>query len=186
MDPYETLGITPAYEGDLRALRNRLVKRYFEAGETPDEERLKAINIAYAMLQDAPRPRVVVPLEIISSTLPAARVGEPYRVALTASGGAEPYTWEAVLPRGLALDDAGVLSGHVERTLAFTLKVIDRDGRLAERGLVVPIQRPPVRVATVIAAAAEVPERRRRLHPAALATVILAIAALLWLVVALV
>jgi hypothetical protein len=35
MDPYETLGITPAYEGDLRALRARLVKRYFEAGDTP-------------------------------------------------------------------------------------------------------------------------------------------------------
>ena len=35
MDPYEVLGITPAYEGDLRALRNRLAKRYFEAGETP-------------------------------------------------------------------------------------------------------------------------------------------------------
>jgi hypothetical protein len=125
-----------------------------------------------------------VPLEIVSSTLPAARVGEPYRVALTASGGVEPYTWEAVLPRGLALDEAGVLSGRVERTLAFTLKVADRDGRLAERGLVVPLQRGPVPVATVIAAEAVVPQRRRRFHPAASATAILLVAALLWLLVA--
>src|SRR4051812_14561801 len=44
MDPYEILGISPDYEGDLRALRNLLVKRYFEAGETPDEERMKAIK----------------------------------------------------------------------------------------------------------------------------------------------
>src|SRR3954454_978955 len=59
MDPYEILGITPAYEGDLRALRNRLVKRYFEAGPTPDEERMKAINIAYEELSArrfAPEP----------------------------------------------------------------------------------------------------------------------------------
>jgi hypothetical protein len=183
MDPYDTLGITPAYEGDLKALRNRLVKRYFEAGETPDEERMKAINLAYGMLRD--RPRVVAPLEIVSGSLPAARVGEPYRVELAVSGGVAPYTWEAALPRGLALDGGGVLSGRVERTLAFTLKVTDRDGRLVERGLVVGIERPapPVRI---VVAPAVVPERRRWLHPAALATVILLIAALAWLVVAVV
>ena len=56
VDAYEILGITPAYEGDLRAVRNLLVKRYFEAGETPDEERMKAINLAYERLRDRPAP----------------------------------------------------------------------------------------------------------------------------------
>lgn len=62
MDPYEALGITPSYDGDLRALRNRLVKQYSEVGATPDEERMKAINLAYEALRDvhvAPAPRVV-------------------------------------------------------------------------------------------------------------------------------
>ena len=57
MDPYATLGITPAYRGDLRAVRNLLVKRYFEAGETPDEERMKAVNLAYELLSSPGRRR---------------------------------------------------------------------------------------------------------------------------------
>jgi len=56
MDPYEALGITPSYDGDLRALRNRLVKQYSEVGATPDEERMKAINLAYDALRDAHEP----------------------------------------------------------------------------------------------------------------------------------
>lgn len=62
MDPYEALGITPSFDGDLRALRNRLVKQYSEVGATPDEERMKAINLAYEALRDvhvAPPRRVV-------------------------------------------------------------------------------------------------------------------------------
>ena len=109
MDPYEILGITPAYEGDLRALRNLLVKRYFEAGETPDEERMKAINLAYELLSDPARRRAASapePLSIVTSALPVARAGEPYWAQLAAVGGAAPYTWEAVLPAGL---DAGRL-----------------------------------------------------------------------------
>jgi hypothetical protein len=62
VDPYEALGIDRTFDGDLRALRNRLVKQYSEAGATPDEERMKAINVAYEALRDvhaAPRARVV-------------------------------------------------------------------------------------------------------------------------------
>lgn len=61
MDPHEALGITPSFDGDLRAVRNALVKRYSEAGTEPDEERMKAINTAYEALQDrSPAPRRVV------------------------------------------------------------------------------------------------------------------------------
>jgi hypothetical protein len=56
VDPYEALGIDPSFDGDLRDVRNRLVKRYSEAGATPDEERMKAINLAYETLRDRPAP----------------------------------------------------------------------------------------------------------------------------------
>ena len=54
MDHYEALGIDPSFDGDLRVVRNRLVKQYSEAGATPDEERMKAINLAYERLRDRP------------------------------------------------------------------------------------------------------------------------------------
>jgi len=62
VDPYEALGIDPSFDGDLRALRNGLVKQYSEAGVTPDEERMKAINVAYEALRDGhvARPSRVV------------------------------------------------------------------------------------------------------------------------------
>ena len=56
MDPYEALGIDPSFQGDLRVVRNRLVKQYSEVGATPDEERMKAINLAYETLRDRPAP----------------------------------------------------------------------------------------------------------------------------------
>ena len=151
MDPYEILGITPAYEGDLRAVRNLLVKRYFEAGETPDEERMKAINLAYELLSDPARRRAASApeqLSIATSALPAARAGEPYWAQLAAVGGAAPYVWEAVLPAGLTLDASGAIGGRVERTgsFPFTLTVADHDGRTAERVFVLHVGPAPLRV----------------------------------------
>ena len=151
MDPYEILGITAAYEGDLRAVRNLLVKRYFEAGETPDEERMKAINLAYEQLSDPAWRRAAiaaVPLSIATSALPVARTGEPYLARLAVVGGAAPYRWEAVLPAGLALDASGTIDGRVERTgsFPFTLTVADRDGRAAERVFVLHVEPAPLRL----------------------------------------
>ena len=151
MDPYEVMGITPAYEGDLRALRNLLVKRYFEAGETPDEERMKAVNLAYELLSDPARRRAASAperLSIATGALPAARAGEPYRAQLAATGGAAPYAWEAVLPAGLELDASGAIAGQAERTgsFPFTLTVADRDGRTAERVFVLHVEPAPLRV----------------------------------------
>ena len=133
MDPYETLGITPAYEGDLRALRNLLVKRYFEAGETPDEERMKAINAAYELLSDQPRPRLAAePLvdRDEHARRPRGRAS-PTGCSCRRSAARAPYTLEAALPPGLTLDRRGRHRGRLERTgqLPFTLSVTDRDGR---------------------------------------------------------
>jgi hypothetical protein len=151
MEPYETLGISPAYRGDLRAVRNLLVKRFFEAGETPDEERMKSVNLAYELLSHPARRCTAAapePLSIATSALPPARAGEPYRARLAVVGGAAPYVWEAVLPAGLALDASGAIGGRVERTGSFplTLTVADGDGRTAERVVVLHVAPAPLRV----------------------------------------
>ena len=147
MDPYATLGVTPAYRGDLRAARNLMVKRYFEAGEAPDEERMKAINLAYELLSRC-TATALEPLSIATGTLPPARAGEPYRAQLAVVGGAAPYAWEAVLPDGLVLDQSGTIGGRVERTgsLPITLTVTDRDGRTAERVFVLHVEPAPLRL----------------------------------------
>jgi Putative Ig domain len=145
MDPYEILGITPEYAGSLRAVRNLLAKRYFEAGETPDEERMKAINLAYELLSQPVAPE---PLSIVTGALPHARAGEAYRARLAARGGSAPYAWEAVLPTGLALDASGAIHGRPARTGSFpvTLDVADRDGRQAQRVVVLHVEPAPLRV----------------------------------------
>ncbi len=134
MDPYATLGITPAFEGDLRAVRNRLVKRHFEAGSAPDEERMKAINLAYALLQDA--PRVTGPLVIATERLAPARVGEPYDAGLTARGGTPPYAWTVEPPA--RTDRPG--------TFPLTVAVEDAVGRRQERVLVLHVEPQPLHV----------------------------------------
>ena len=95
-----------------------MVKRYFEAGETPDEERMKAVNPAYELLRDPARRRAASAyrLSVVTSALPVARAGEPYQVQVAATGGVGPYTWDGVLPPGLALEVAGTIAGRVERT----------------------------------------------------------------------
>ncbi len=146
MDPYETLGITPAFSGDLRAVRNQLVKRYFEAGEAPDEERMKAINLAYALLSGSGPAGA---LEIATSSLASARLGELYAEDLASSGGVPPYAWSGDLPAGLTLRD-GTLTGCPERTGSFplTLTVHDRDGHSAERVFVLHVEPKPLQVLT--------------------------------------
>jgi hypothetical protein len=53
-------------------------------------------------------------LQVATTTLPAASVGEEYSVALAAKDAAGPVSWQVigVLPEGLALKD-GILSGKV-------------------------------------------------------------------------
>lgn len=69
-------------------------------------------------------------LTVTTGTLPGATVGAPYSQALTASGGATPYTWSATagaLPAGLTLSSAGVVSGtpSTAGTVTFTVQVQD-------------------------------------------------------------
>ncbi|HEY5909916.1 MAG TPA: putative Ig domain-containing protein [Verrucomicrobiae bacterium] len=68
-----------------------------------------------------------------SSPLPAGTVGTPYTEALSATGGATPYTWSIAsgnLPSGLGLSNDGVISGTPgAATIAtFTIQVTGNNG----------------------------------------------------------
>jgi len=74
-------------------------------------------------------------LSITSSALPNAQTGVPYSAALTATGGATPYTWSvatgSTLPPGLSLNSlSGLLSGTPTQsgTVSFTAQVSDASG----------------------------------------------------------
>ncbi len=57
---------------------------------------------------------VVHPRLAINPVLAPARIGEPYAAAVDVSGGVPPYTFEAVLPAGLAIEAAsGIISGQI-------------------------------------------------------------------------
>src|SRR3954453_10996421 len=112
---------------------------------------MKAINVAYELLSGPARRHAATapePLSIVPRARPTARAGEPYRAQLAAAGGAAPYAWAAALPAGLALDACGTIEGRVERTgsFPFTLRVADRDGRTAERVVVLHVEPAPLRV----------------------------------------
>jgi hypothetical protein len=73
------------------------------------------------------------PVITTASTLPPGWVGQPYSQALTASGGAAPYSWSITsgsLPAGLALGSNGLISGTPLSTANsnFVIQVTDNNG----------------------------------------------------------
>jgi hypothetical protein len=73
---------------------------------------------------------VVEPLRITTKpAAPAAEVGLPFQLALTATGGRAPYTWSAAgLPAGFTLDPAtGVISGLPSVASSAVVKVTVTD-----------------------------------------------------------
>lgn len=89
-----------------------------------------------------------IPLEITTSTLPEAAVGENYNAQLEASGGSGSYRWSIVsgsLPAGLELDSRpGIISGIPTQggTFDFTVKVTDELNNTAEKALTVTVEVP--------------------------------------------
>ena len=94
--------------------------------------------------------KLVVPVVILTTSLPAAPAGTEYESTLGVAAGTEPYTWElsdGELPDGLALDaDAGVIAGTPTAaavTQTFTVSVSDDDSPTTtasqELKLVVPV-----------------------------------------------
>jgi hypothetical protein len=84
----------------------------------------------------APAPTVTVTvtppvMTLLTTSLPAGKVGVPYSATLAASGGTTPYTWRVTggdLPPGLRLDPkTGVLSGRPLRTCSFRVTITVTD-----------------------------------------------------------
>jgi hypothetical protein len=73
-------------------------------------------------------PTSATPVTISTTSLPAATRNIPYAVALQASGGTAPYTWQLVpnssLPSGLYFSTSGVISGVPSDTTAGTYNIV--------------------------------------------------------------
>ncbi|MCA0444374.1 Ig domain-containing protein [Corynebacterium amycolatum] len=78
-------------------------------------------------------------LQIGTSVVKAAKVGEKYNVQLQAAGGKQPYKWEAIgaLPAGLTLAADGTISGTptAEGEKSITVKVTDSADASAQKTL---------------------------------------------------
>lgn len=86
------------------------------------------------------------PPEINQSSLSEATMGLPYTQALSATGGAQPYTWTigpGTLPTGLSLF-AGVISGTplVAGNFSFTVKVTDSQARSSQKTFSINVKQP--------------------------------------------
>jgi YVTN family beta-propeller protein len=70
------------------------------------------------------------PLQITTTSLPAASVGQRYSFQLQATGGTAPYSWNkyrpkgsGALPHGLSLSRSGLISGTPKKAGTFTIVV---------------------------------------------------------------
>ncbi|WAM26249.1 putative Ig domain-containing protein [Myxococcus sp. NMCA1] len=107
---------TSSFDAEVRDSRGRTVRATFE---------LEVLNAA---------------LQVASSTLPDAYVGDNYAAQLDASGGTAPYTWtlaEGPLPSGVRLDAQGSISGvpASSGTFSVTVHVQDATGLSSQRAL---------------------------------------------------
>jgi hypothetical protein len=83
---------------------------------------------------------VVPKLEIVTSSLAAARVNVPYRVELEATGGVPPYQWDAVLPPGMTLFD-GAIEGTPTAlgSVELSVEVTDASAQIATQFLTLEV-----------------------------------------------
>ena len=106
------------YTGDTASWTQRTIvlpnpsRSYFIAFEG-------SANFGYGVCIDDVRvsSEATAPAIETAMLLPSGCVGAPYRLILAAHGGVPPYAWSVVsnaLPKGLSLDDAGVISGIPE------------------------------------------------------------------------
>jgi autotransporter-associated beta strand protein len=77
-------------------------------------------------------------LAISTASLPDARTGTVYSATLGVTGGTGPFTWSSasgVLPPGLTLESAGVISGTAAGlgSFSFVARVTDASNEVAER-----------------------------------------------------
>lgn len=92
---------------------------------------LMMLVLAVSLLKSCNQP---TPLTITTTTAPVAVLDASYSLALTATGGTPPYSWDVTqgfLPAGLGLDSqTGVISGvpNALGSASFTVTVTDSSG----------------------------------------------------------
>jgi len=95
------------------------------------------------------------PVEVVTSSFPAAIKGVSFNQQLNAAGGRIPYTWSVTagaLPGGLSLAaSTGVISGTPNATgsFSFTVTATDADSHAASKPLSITVAPPPLSVAAI-------------------------------------
>jgi Putative Ig domain len=84
------------------------------------------------------------PVRVVTTTLPAAKVGRPYRTKLAATSGLTPYRWSLLerAPKGIHLEANGTVRGTPTAKpgrYTFDVRVRDAAGSLATRRLTLRI-----------------------------------------------
>lgn len=75
-------------------------------------------------------------LQVTTTSLPTATVGNAYSTALSATGGTPPYTWRVTsgsLPTGVTLSSSGVLQGTPTTTGSYPFGVLVTDASYPQR-----------------------------------------------------
>ncbi|NUQ35921.1 MAG: putative Ig domain-containing protein, partial [Planctomycetaceae bacterium] len=93
-------------------------------------------------------------LEITTTELPDAQVGQDYSVTFAGNGGTKPYTWSATgLPAGLTLDSSGIVSGKPSANIDEAAEVIvtmeDASAREAEVTLTLIVNPKDLKISTL-------------------------------------
>jgi len=136
-----TLTGTPTEQGDFT-----FIVRATDSQQVPDTDSMQvAIHI------------VPADLRIETASLPDGQEGSDYNVALGASGGEPPYTWEishAALPEGLTLSSNGLISGTPTNasigTWDFTVHVSDSQSPADEDDRAFSIAIAPAQAVSII------------------------------------
>ena len=99
----------------------------------------------YLLITVAGRPAANPALQVSTPTVPPAKVGAAYQASLSATGGAQPYSWgveSGSLPSGLALDgNSGAINGMPNQpgNSSFTVKVNDSTGQTARQSMAMSV-----------------------------------------------
>ena len=86
------------------------------------------------------------PLAIVTTSLPAGKVGTKYSASVVATGGISPYTWARTAgskPGGLSFSAGGAWSGTPTQagTFSFTVQVTDKNGTKVSKVLKITVAR---------------------------------------------